>query len=315
MSPTVGVDIGGTKLLAVRIDGDGAIEPDPVQTSPRTGPELIAEVTATVTRLCGGRLPDGLGIGVPGLVDDSDGIRFTPNLPGVAGTALGAELRRAMPGVKIWIGNDANAACWSEYQRGAGAGYRNMIMVTLGTGVGGGIVLDGHLFEGANRFAGEFGHMVVDPDGPRCPCGKRGCWERYASGAGLGFLAREAAVAGHAPRLVELAGGDPESVRGENVTTAAAQGDPAALDIMSVFGRWVALGLANLANALDPEAFVLGGGLIEAGDLLLEPVRQSFGELVEAGDLRPGVNIVAAALGPGAGAVGAGLLGLELGRL
>lgn len=310
---SVGIDIGGTKLLAVRLDGDGSVVPDPVQASPRTGPELIAEVAATTGRLCGDRPPAGLGIGVPGLVDGEDGIRFTPNLPGVAGTALGAELRRALPGVKVWIGNDANAACWGEYQKGAGAGYRNVLMVTIGTGIGGGIILESKLFEGAQRFAGEFGHMVVDPNGPRCPCGKRGCWERYASGAGLGFLAREAALAGDAPRLVELAGGDQESVRGEHVTAAAGERDGAAIEIMARFGWWVALGLANLVNALDPEAIVIGGGLIEAGELLLEPVRRAFGELVEAGDLRPAVQIVGAALGSRAGAVGAGLLGLELG--
>jgi glucokinase len=310
----VGVDIGGTKLLAVRVDPDGGVVTDHKQASPRTRPELVAEVVEAARRLCGGQ-PSALGVGVPGLVDDDDEIRFTPNLPGVAGMALGTALRKELPGVKVWIGNDANAACWGEYQVGAGQGFNDMLMVTIGTGIGGGLISDSRLFEGANRFAGEFGHMVVDPDGRRCPCGRRGCWERYASGAGLGYLGREAAMAGAAPGLVALAGGDPEAVRGEHVTAAAALGDEQAIEIMARFGWWVAMGLANLVNALDPQAIVIGGGLVEAGELLLAPVRQSFRDLVEAVDLRPEVPILAAALGPKAGSVGAGLLGETLGRV
>jgi glucokinase len=181
-------------------------------------------------------------------------------------------------------------------------------MVTLGTGIGGGIISGGALNEGHNRYAGEFGHMVVDPHGPRCPCGKQGCWERFASGSGLGRLGREMAIAGEAPRLVELAGGDPELVRGEHVTAAAAEGDSSALEIMKKFGWWVALGLANLANALDPELIVVGGGLIAAGNVLIEPTRRAFGDLVEAPSARDPVRIEPARLGSAAGAIGAGLL-------
>jgi glucokinase len=306
--PSVGVDIGGTKLLAVRLDPDGSVVADRIQASPKSGPELVDEVLATVERLCDG--PAGsLGVGVPGLVDDTDVVRFAPNLPGATGSSLGSAFRQTLPGTALWIGNDATAACWAEHQRGAGAGFSDMVMVTLGTGIGGGIVFGNTLFGGSNRFAGEFGHMVVDPNGPLCPCGKRGCWERFASGAGLGSLGREAAIAGHAERLVELAGGDPEAVRGEHVTRAAADGDGPAVEIMARFGWWVALGLANLANALDPQVMVLGGGLADAGDVLIEPTRRAFLELVMAGPVRPPVKIVAASLGPKAGAVGAGLLG------
>jgi glucokinase len=303
--PSVGIDIGGTKLLAVRVDPDGSVVPDTVQASPTSGPELIQEVLAAAERLCAGR-PGSLGVGVPGLVDPSDIVRFAPNLQGVTGTSLGDRLREALPGAPVWIGNDATAACWAEHQVGAGAGHAEMIMVTLGTGVGGGIVSRGELLEGSNRYAGEFGHMVVDPNGPKCPCGKRGCWERFASGAGLGFLGREMAVAGEAPRVAELAG-DPDAVRGEHVTTAAREGDGPATEIMARFAWWVALGLANLTNALDPEVIVLGGGLAAAGDVLLEPTRRAFVELVEAPELRQMVRIVPAALGFRAGAIGAAL--------
>jgi glucokinase len=239
-------------------------------------------------------------------------VRFTPNLPGLAGTQLSAALGEALPGWAVWVGNDATAACWAEHDRGAARDAYEVLMVTLGTGIGGGLISGGKLIEGFNRYAGEFGHMVVDPHGPRCPCGKQGCWERFASGSGLGRLGREMAIAGAAPRLMALAGGDPEMVRGEHVTAAATEGDRAALDIMNKFGWWVALGLANLANALDPELIVVGGGLITAGDVLIGPTRRAFADLVEAPSARAALRIEAAWLGAGAGAIGAGLLAASM---
>ena len=139
-------------------------------------------------------------------------------------------------------------------------GVTDMVMVTLGTGIGGGVVAGGHLIRGANGFTGEIGHMVVDPDGLPCPCGRRGCWERYASGSGLARLAREAAIGKRLRRVLQLAGGDPFNVRGENVQAAAREGDAEALGVIDQFGYWVALGLNNLTNLLDPQMFVLGGG-------------------------------------------------------
>ncbi len=156
---------------------------------------------------------------------------------------------------------------------GRRARHDDMVLVTLGTGIGGGLVANGAVVRGRNGFAGEYGHMVVDPDGPRCPCGRRGCWERYASGSGLAMLAREAATARRCAAVVELAGGDPQDVRGEHVQAAARAGDAEALAVIDEFGRWVALGLSNLTNALDPEMFVLGGGLASGADLYLEPDR------------------------------------------
>ena len=183
-----------------------------------------------------------------------------------------------------------------------------MVMVTLGTGIGGGIVTGGSLVRGRNGFAGEFGHMVIDPVGPPCRCGRRGCWERYASGAGLGRLAREAAVGGRLGRVVEHAGGDAEAVRGEHVQAAAREGDTEALAVIEDFGRWVALGLVNLTNALDPEVFVLGGGLAVSADLYLGPIQKWFTELLYAPELRPHPALAFARLGAVAGAVGAAIL-------
>jgi glucokinase len=308
----VGIDIGGTKLLAVRLDADGEVAAEAVQDSPQDGQAVLHTVVATAQALCGSAGSGALGLGIPGLVDQTGTVRFAPNLLGLVGTMLTDALRAALPGWTVWVGNDATAACWGEHARGAGQGADEVLMITLGTGIGGGIISGGQLVEGDHRFAGEFGHMIVDPDGPLCPCGQQGCWERFASGAGLRALGREMAIAGKAPRLVELAGHDPDMVRGEHVTTAAAEGDGPALEIMERFGWWVALGLANLANALDPELIVLGGGLTSAGELLMDPIRRSFERLVAAPSLRS-IRIEMAALGTSAGAIGAGLLAAEVG--
>ena len=307
---TAGVDVGGTKCLGVLLDAKGSKLAEHRIATPRGGDALV-EVLATIVRHLGAHAPiEAVGVGVPGLVDRAGTLRMAPNLPGVTELALGPRLGDEI-GLPVAVDNDATAAAWGEREIGAATGSQYAVLVTLGTGIGAGIVTGGHIERGANGFAGEAGHMVVDRDGIPCPCGKRGCWERYASGSGLGRLGRDAAVAGRAPAVVELAGGDPEAVRGEHVTAAAQAGDTAAITIMDAFGWWVALGIANLANLLDPEIVVLGGGLIEAGDLLLAPVRRAYDELVMATEYRPPVDIVAARLGEHAGAVGAGLLARE----
>jgi len=308
MSSTVGVDVGGTKILGVVLGAEDVVGDEVRAPTPGYGDELLDAVAAVVARLAGGRRGLLVGIGAPGLVDGDGVLRFAPNLPAIVGLPIRAGLEARLPGSSIRVANDASCAGWGERVLGAARGRDDVLMVTLGTGIGGGIVAGGRLQEGANGFAGEFGHMVIDPHGPRCPCGKRGCWERFASGSGLGRLGREAAEAGDAPRLVELAGGDPEAVRGEHVTRAAGEGDPGATAVMASFAWWLALGLANLANIFDPATIVIGGGLVGAGLILFEPVREAFASLVEAFEYRPPIDIVAARLGEQAGAVGAALL-------
>jgi glucokinase len=316
-----GVDVGGTKILGRVLDPSDdrrALAERRVDT-PRGVDAMLDALVEVITALSddarvreGGGL-QAVGVGVPGLVDRDGVLRFAPNLPGVVEFPVQARLMERV-GCVIAVDNDANCATWCEFRLGAAKGTTDAVLVTLGTGIGAGIVTSGRPHRGAHGFAGEPGHMQIDPNGPPCPCGRRGCWERFASGSGLGRLARDAAAAGRAYRVVELAGGDPEAVRGEHVTRAALEGDHQALAIMRDFAWYFAVGVANLVNILDPDVVVVGGGLTEAGELFLEPARAAFAELVLAPDHRPAVPIVGAAFGPEAGAIGAALLVREQGR-
>jgi glucokinase len=311
-----GVDVGGTKVLGVLVDPDApAVVLDEARVPTPAGQSALLDAMAEVVRrLDGGRVAGAegrvgaVGVGIAGLVDRAGILRVGPNLPGLRGVRVGEELDARL-GLPIRVDNDATCAAWGEHLAGAARGARDAVCVTLGTGIGAGVVADDELVRGAHGFGGEAGHMVVDPRGPLCPCGRHGCWERFASGSGLGWLGREAAEAGRFGRGVELAGGVAESVRGEHVTSAAAAGDPEALAVMRTFAGWVALGLGNLVALLDCSLVVIGGGLVEAGDLLLEPVRAAFPAHVMAPEDRADVRIVAAELGERAGAIGAALLG------
>lgn len=306
MPRTIGVDVGGTKVLGVLTTSDGELLGEERVPTPSGGDAILDAVVSVIEKLRGDeRL---IGVGMPGLVDNDGVLRFAPNLPGVLELPVRSVLEERIPDSTVRVENDATCAVWGERMLGAARDIDHVLLVTLGTGIGGGIVSDGRLLRGANGFAGEIGHMIVNPHGPPCRCGQRGCWERYASGSGLGRIAREAANADQAVRVVELAGGDPEDVKGEHVTAAAAEGDAQAVEIFSRFAWWLALGLANLANIYDPAVFVLGGGLVEAGDVLMQPTRDAFAELVEGAEHRPLVQLVPAQLGEHAGAIGAAAL-------
>jgi glucokinase len=305
----LGVDLGGTKCLGVAVEGGKVV--DELRLPTPAGDAALVDVLSTVVdRLRGSTTPEAVGVGAPGLVGRDGVLHFAPNLTLDGELDLRSALAERL-GVTVQVDNDATCAVWGERAHGAARGFDHVVLVTLGTGIGGGIVAGGRVLRGANGFAGEMGHMVVDPDGPPCPCGQRGCWERFASGSGLGALGREAARAGRAPRLVELAGGEPEHVRGEHVTAAVAEGDEPAVEVLGRFAWWVALGLANLANIFDPEAFVLGGGVMVAGEALLAPTREAFVGLVEGADRRPAIPVLPATLGERAGAIGAAYLAAE----
>ena len=313
---TYGIDIGGTKVLGVALGPDNEAVGEARVPTPTGAREIvgshIAEAVAQVTaQLDQSRSSDAeaapIGVGAPGMVDRQGRLCFAPNLPQAHGVDWTALIGDRLPGRAVVIENDANLAVLAEHRLGAARGFHHVVMVTLGTGIGGGIVVDDRVQVGATGFAGEIGHMVVDPNGPPCPCGRSGCWERFASGAGLGVRAREAALAGRLGEVVRVAGGDPESVRGEDVSAAAGAGDPAARRVIEEVGWWIGFGLANLASVVDPECFVLGGGVVEAGSLLVDSARAAFEELVEGRHSRPIAQVVPAAFGERAGAVGGAL--------
>lgn len=314
---SLGVDVGGTKILVLACDAEGtpmasAQVPSPKGDVEDRGVALADAVCVALAEAATvlGVDPDALpiGLGLPGMLDRAGILAFAPNLRSASGGDLAALLAERLGPVDVTVANDADCAAVAEQRLGAGRGHDDLIMVTLGTGIGGGIILGGSLLRGGNGFAGEIGHMVVDVDGPPCPCGARGCWERFASGSAVGRMAREAAHAGRLAGLVAAHGGDAESVRGEDVTAAAVAGDPEARALMDEVGWWLARGIANLACVLDPTCVVIGGGLSEVTPLLIEPASRALPSLLEGGARRQPIELVAAELGPEAGAIGASLL-------
>ncbi|MHB1507994.1 MAG: ROK family protein [Acidimicrobiales bacterium] len=254
------------------------------------------------------------GVGIAGLVDVAGVVRFAPNLHAADGTPVRSMLQERLGEVvEVYVDNDATCAGAAECSHGAAVGPREVVFVALGTGIGGAILSGGRLLRGASNFAAELGHMVIDPRGLACGCGRRGCWELYASGSALGRLAREAALEGRAAFVQEIAGGDPDDIRGEHVVEAAAAHDREAGALLEEFAFFVALGLGNLASIFDPELIVIGGGLIRAGETVLRPVRDCFVSHLEGRGFRPTTTIVAAALGDRGGAVGAALLAASSG--
>jgi glucokinase len=302
----IGVDAGGTKVAGLLVDvtvGDilGRRHVD----TPAADAEASAGAIASVARdLAEGRNDvQALGVGAAGMVSLEGVMRYAPN---VAWREFPLKERiHSAVGLPTLVENDANVAAWGEFRFGAGRGSKDMLLVTVGTGIGGGIVAGGKLFRGAHGFAAEIGHVIVEPGGPICGCGNRGCWEQVASGRAVGRLGREAAQDHPDSLLAELAGGDPDAVTGPIVTTAAKSGDDIAVAVLAEVGRRLGEGIAGLVNVIDPDIVVVGGGVIEAGELLLAPARRAFRESVEAPEHRPEVPIVAAAMGNDAGAVGA----------
>ena len=306
-----GVDVGGTKLAAGLVGGDGSVLTRLRRDTPARDAEAIVEVVAEVVEGLfaeHGRLP--VGVGAAGLVDLDGAIAYAPNIRWT-GFPLRAELERRLD-VPVCVDNDANTAAYGEYRAGAGLHAGNsMVMLTVGTGVGGGLVVGDRLLRGAHGFAAELGHIIVDEGGAPCPCGNRGCLEALASGNAIGRAAREGLKSGRAPADTELAGLPVDEVDGKRVTIAAHAGDPYALAVLAEAGTWLGVGVASLVNAVDPELVVVGGGAIQAGELLLEPARAAAQERLMGNGHRPLPPLVRAGLGDDAGLVGAALLAIE----
>jgi glucokinase len=266
---------------------------------------LVATASAIVDELALPECP--VGVGAAGLVNHDGRVLYSPNLP----TVREAPLRDALAAAthhRLVVDNDANVAALGEIAYGAARGLRHALLVTLGTGIGGGMLINGELYRGAHGFGAEIGHITVERGGPLCACGERGHWEACSSGHALGRLGREAARSGRAPGLLDLAGGDAGRVTSIEVAAAAEAGDPGALAVLDAYAADVAVGFAGLVNILDPALIVVSGGLVDLGDLLFDPLRRAFAGRVEGASYRPPVAIVPAVLGDLAGVIGAAAL-------
>jgi glucokinase len=315
---TVGVDIGGTKIAGGVVAGDGTIldrayaETPSLSKSADVVEDTIADV---VLELAARHDVRAVGIGAAGFVDaERATVLFAPHLSWRQEPLRDALERRLR--VPVVVENDANAAAWAEYQFGAAVGEDHLVCVTLGTGIGGAVLNRGALERGKYGIAGEFGHMQVVPGGHRCECGNRGCWEQYASGNALVREARELADADSpvAQGLLERVDHDASRITGRVLTQAAMEGDQAAVELFAEIGAWLGVGIANLAAALDPGLFVIGGGVSAAGELLLGPARTAFRRSLTGRGFRPEARIVPAQLGNEAGLVGAADLARRVAR-
>ena len=307
----VGIDIGGTKVAGGLVAEDGRVvararrDTPHRSKSPGVVENTIVEVVSELLDLAEDPVV-AVGIGAAGFVAaDRATVVFAPHLSW-RGEPLEANLQRRVP-VPISVDNDANAAAWAEWRFGAAQGETHLMMITLGTGIGGALLFDGQVVRGKYGIAGEFGHMQVVPGGQRCECGNRGCWEQYASGNALVREARSLMTANSpvASDLLDRVEGDPMALTGPLITQAAQEGDPTATELLGEIGQWLGVGIANLAAAFDPGTFVVGGGVSAAGDLLLDPARVTFRRHLTGRGYRPEAQIVAAQLGNEAGLIGA----------
>ncbi len=313
MKFALAIDLGGTKVAAAIVREDGTIVSHAARPTEahRGGEWVLSRIKeATLEALENGKIQPsqliGVGLGTPGIVDAEQGIILSDavNIPGWKGRNLKSELERVL-GVPAFIENDANAAGLGEFVFGAGKGSRNLILVTLGTGIGGAVILKGELIHGASFAAGELGHISIDPNGPKCGCGNYGCIELYASGPAIAQLAREYVLCGVDTKLSTMA--PPEELTAEHVARAAQEGDLLAQSILAEAGKLLGVTLSGIVNLLNPDRIVIGGGVAQAGDWLLRPIRWEIKRraLPEAAKV---LQVVPAALGTNAGILGAAAL-------
>jgi glucokinase len=303
----VGIDIGGTKVKAGVVDEDGLVLEHVLRDTPSTSPREVEETIADiVTDLRRRHYVVALGIGAAGFVDATRStVLFAPHLAWRNEPLRDAVRRRV--GLSTVVDNDANCAAWAEWRFGAAQNESNLVCITLGTGIGGGLVFDGRVHRGKYGIGGEFGHMQVVENGHQCECGNRGCWEQYASANALVREARAIAEGGgpDAERLLARVEGDPKAITGAMVTELALDGDETCIRVIAEMGDWLGVGIANLAAALDPGTVVIGGGVSGAGDFLLAPAVGAFRRTLTGRGFRPEARVVLAHLGNQAGMIGA----------
>jgi glucokinase len=303
---TIGVDIGGTKIAAAVVTPEGRILNEARYPTQAVPPDrLIETIARAITEVKDGFEVGGVCVAVPGLILASENrVIFAPNLHEIEDIRLDEEIGRRT-GLPVTVENDANAAAWGEFRFGAGRGVEHMIFITLGTGVGGGVITHGVLLRGAQGAGGELGHVTIDPDGPRCGCGNHGCLEALASGTAIARRAREVAIENPDSALGRLA--TRRRILGEDVTELAREGDSLALSVLDETGRWLGVGLAGFVNIFNPEVVAVGGGVMEAGELILKAARREA-SLRARPPSRDLAEVKVATLGPRSGVLGAAAL-------
>ena len=304
---TIGIDVGGTKVLGGVVTESGEILTTARRDTPREGGRSLTQAIADVANELSREFQvESIGVSAAGFISsDRQTILATPNIAGWNGVNLDKELTEIL-GKRIVLENDANAAAWGEFKFGAGRGRKDLMLLTLGTGVGGGLILNGALFRGAFGIGAELGHLRIVPDGHLCGCGMRGCLEQYASGSALLRHAREAISASPdiARNLLSRGDGTLDGLRGQHITEAAREGDPVALAAFNTLASYLGAGIASLCAVIDPSCIVLGGGVIDAGELFLGPTREAALRLIPFSGKHPYPEIVPAELGNSAGLVG-----------
>ncbi len=309
--PVLAVDLGGTKIIAAAVVPDGkVVSRSYCLTLAAEGPKavtgrLLSAVSETLVRakLKNSELA-GVGIAAAGIIDAKKGVITTsPNLPGWHDVPLRDVIAERL-GLVTYLVNDASAAALGEHRFGAGKRLDNLIYLTVSTGIGGGIIIDGRLYTGTDGCAGEIGHMTIEAHGPQCHCGNLGCLEALASGWAVAKEAIRRVSQGERSSIIELVGGRLESITAEMVSLAARQGDQLACDIVAKAGNYLGVGLANLVNIFNPELIVIGGGLSKMGDMLLKPARKVVKERAFRLPAQT-VRIVRASLGSNAEMMGA----------
>ncbi len=305
---SIGVDIGGTKILGGVVDTDGNILTTHREDTPKSGgAELTSAIVGVIQELLVQFPSQSVGLSAAGFVSaDRATMLATPNIADWNHINLKKVIHGSI-GLPVVVENDANAAAWAEAKFGAGRGEEDVMMVTVGTGIGGGLVTAGKLFRGSSGVAAEFGHMRVVPNGIACGCGVNGCFERYASGTALVEYVKSQIESGTdtGEIILSLGDGNPEGIKGNHITQAAHEGDSLAISAFGYISEWLGAGLASLCVVLDPGCVIIGGGVVEAGDLLMGPLKESFTQHMPFVNDHPMPKFYLAQLGNDAGLVGA----------
>lgn len=310
---TVGVDVGGTSVRAGVVDADGEVRDTARAPTPRADAALEEAIATAVSELCARHPVRAVGLALAGFVDADRGlVRYAPHLSwrdAPVAARIGERL-----GLPVVVEHDANAAALAERRFGAAAGSSTTVLVALGTGIGAALLLDGRLFRGAHGVAPELGHLRVVPEGRACPCGKRGCWERYCSGTALAATALEMVSAGSdgPSALAREAAADPGRITGQRVAAAAREGDPLARRAVRDLGRWLGEGLSLVADVFDPDLVVVGGGVSGSAPLFLDEAREHYARVATGAGNRPVARIRTAQLGGAAAVVGAATLARDV---